>query len=257
MAVSGNTKNSFAVIGTPQAVLGFDPLTVDSTAQRPIGFKAEDAQGNVYRYSHFGAAAGPGLVVSQDVSESSVVDTDNVIVAPASAQTTSDGTLGSKYIEITLASVSEDDYAGGKITITGGSGAGYTYGIVGNTATGDPASGNIRLTLDGKIKSPVDASSDFAIAGPLYGNLEAASTTDFAIAGVTMARATAGDYGWILTKGNVGILQDGVTVVGKGIKVGAVAGSVNEATATNDNVFGYCVVAGDDAGYCVAKINCE
>jgi hypothetical protein len=258
MAVSTSTITSFAAIGVPGSCSEFDIYESTTNPKRPLGYKIEDVQGNIYRWAHFGATTTQGKVVSQDIDESSYVDTDNVIVAPASAVTVSDGTIGSRFIEITLASITADQFAGGKIVITDDTGEGYTYGIIGNTATGDPATLTFRVELASPLQVAVSSDSDFAIVGNMYGNVEPATSTDFAIVGVSMGSQAAADYGWVLTKGTVGILSDGnIGQIGKGIAIGTVAGSVIVATATNDNVFGYCIAAPDNTGYGMFKINCE
>ena len=258
MAVSTSTINSFAAVGTPMAVSEFNPFESTVHPKRTVGFKVEDLQGNVYRWGHFGAAVTQGKVVSQDISESSVVDSDDVILAPASCQNTDDGKIGSRFIELTLASVTRNQYAGGKIVITDDTGKGYTYNILGNTATGDPATGTIRLELQHPLQVAVNATSDYCISGSRYGNLEGATATDFDVVGVTLASQDANDYGWVGTKGCFNILTDSLTFAGKGINVGTVVGSVSGINcATNDNVFGYCLAVGDDTGYAPCVINCE
>lgn len=257
MAVSTSTINSFAAVGVPMTVAEFNPFESTTNPKRPVGFKVEDAQGNVYRWAQFGATTTQGKVVSQDISESSLVDSDNIVIAPASAVNVGDGSLGSRFVEVTLAAVTQNQYAGGKLVITDDAGEGYTYPIIGNTATDDPATGNIRIELGLPLQVALTTASDIAISGSRYGNLEPATATDFDIVGVSMGSQAAADYGWILTKGAVGILTQGETVAGKGIMVGSVAGSVTEATATNDNVFGYALAAGDNTGYTACIINCE
>jgi hypothetical protein len=257
MAVSTSTINSFAAIGVPMTVTEFNPYESTTNPKRPVGFKVEDAQGNIYRWAQFGATTTQGKAVSQDIDESSLVDSDNIVVASASAVNTTDGLIGSKFVEITLASVTADMFAGGKLVVTDDAGEGYTYPIVGNTATDDPATGNFRLELGLPLQVALTTASDIAISGSRYGNLEPATTTDFDVVGVSMGSQAAADYGWILTKGAVGILTDNVTVAGKGIAISATAGAVTQATATNDNVFGYALAAGDTTGYTACIINCE
>jgi hypothetical protein len=263
MAVNTGTITSFAAVGVPMTTNDFNVFESTTSPKRSLGFKVETVSGDVYRWSHFGAAVTQGKIVSQDLSGTSVVDSDDVIVVPASAVTVTDGTLGSRYIEITLASKTKNQFAGGKITITDDTGEGYTYNIIGNTATGNPAANNIRVELASPLQVAVTASSDFAITGSLYNDLIVATSTDYCVAGVSMASQAADDYGWIMTRGTVGILGDGnggtadLPQIGKGIICGSVDGSVQVATATNDNVFGYCIVAPDDTGYGIFKINCE
>lgn len=260
MTATTDSITSFAICGVPMSASEFNPyLSTTDSRGRSVGFKFEDNQGNIYRWASFSAACGQGTVVSPDLSLTSLVDSDNIVVAPASAQTTSDGTIGSRFVEVTLSGIAADAYAGGLLVVTDDTGEGYTYPIESNTATGDPASGKIRLTLKYPLQVALDGTSDIAIAPSPYKGLKKADSTDEIVVGASVASQAADDYGWVLTKGQIGILQDGPNiVVGDAIKVGSVAGSVNgSGTATNDNVFGICVVAGDDTGYCIAKINCE
>lgn len=258
MTVTTDSITSFAICGVPMSASEFNPYesTTDSK-NRSVGFKFEDNQGNVYRWASFNEACNRGTVVAPDYSVTGLVDTDNIVVAPASAQTTSDGTIGSRFLEVTYGGVAANMYAGGTLVITDDTGEGYSYPIISNTATGDPATGNIRIELKYPLQAALDATSDIAISPCPYKGLIKATTTDNEVVGVSVATQAADDFGWILTKGTIGILQSATTVVNTGIEVGAVAGSVQQATATNDYVFGVCTVAGDDTGHCAAKINCE
>ncbi len=270
MAVSSNVGQGNRTIVFPIAgVEAFDPFEMHKTPKYALGTKVELADGTVYRYAHLGADTNRGLLVATDISESCQVDTDNVIVAPASCQTTTDGTAGQKFIEITLASVTANQFAGGKIIITDDTGEGYTYRIKGNTATGDPASGNFRLELYDNLQASLDATSDFAIWGPIYANLEGATAgTDMVPVGVTCSTFDVSDkaYGWILTKGIVGILQDGTIAAGDLVALsdgvtGAVHAAAGGGTAISDLIaealVGVCVIAGDSTGHGVFKINLE
>jgi hypothetical protein len=187
MARSTSSYFSNALPALP--AMGFDVNIYEehSTPRWALGTKFERHDGNIYRYVHFGATVNRGVLVARDLSETDVVDTDNAIIAPASAQTTTDGTIGSKFIELTLASVIADQYAGGIIYITDDTGEGYSYRIKGNTATDNPATGNIRVELYDKLIVAVDTSSDFAISGSKYSNLEIATAgTDMLITGVSV-----------------------------------------------------------------------
>lgn len=259
MSVAGTERNSFAAYGVPQAISGVNLYENSATQKFPLGFKLEDAQGNVYRYAKFGAATNRGVVVSHDLSEDSVDDTDNVIIAPASAVNVGDGGIGSYYVEITLASVTLNQYAGGKFITTDDTGEGYTYRIVGNTATGTPASGNFRLQLADPIQVALDTTTDFMIIGSRYGNLEGAtSNTDYDIVGVTMATMTQDYFGWVITKGPVGILSQGTTTSGNAIILSTTAGAVTDALTTGVIPrWGRCIFAGDSTGAAGCVINCE
>lgn len=107
MAVStsslhGNGK----VTGKPTLTQAFNKFAADATPLRQLGYEVCDVEGNVYAYAHFGADTPMGKVVAQDISESSLVDSDGIVVASASSVDTTDSLIGSKFSEITLASTS-------------------------------------------------------------------------------------------------------------------------------------------------------
>jgi hypothetical protein len=273
MAVDTSLGFSNAVQGIPQVGADFDIYGQHTDPRYAIGTRITRQDGNEYVYCHFGATVNRGVLVSTDVSESSRVDSDNIIVAPASAQTTSDGTIGNKFLEITLASVTVDQYAGGYFVTTDDTGEGYTYRIKGNTATGNPATGNFRMELYEPLQVAVDATTDFAIQGNLYANLEiATAATDNCIAGVTCSTiATAANCGWVQTKGVCGILtfNDDVSpgVGGTLIAIGDMAvlssdsnGAVSKmhdaaGEMADEEIIGTCLIAGDSTGHGVYKIN--
>jgi len=256
MAVATTSYFSNSIQGIPQIGGPVNLAESRTTPTFAIGYRLQRQDGAEFVYGHFGATTGAGMVVSQDLSESSLVDSDNIVIAPASAETITDGTVGSKFLQVTLAAVTADQYAGGYLTITDDTGEGYTYRIKGNTATDNPASGDIRIELCDKLIVALDATSDIAITGSLYANLEPATTTDVAAAGVSVTAQAAADYGWIQTKGVAGVLTDGVIVIGSGVIVGSVAGSV--ATAVETDILervGTALVVGDDTGYSQIKLN--
>lgn len=269
--ITDGARWSKSAVGTPQVASNFNKFDMHKIAQFPIGFKVEDAKGNVYRYAHFSADTNRGVLVSPDLSETSVVDSDNVITAPASAQTTTDGTIGNKYVEITLASIEADDFAGGSLVITDDTGEGYTYDIVGNTATGVPAASVIRLQLAQPLQVALDATSDFAISPSKYSNLEIATATDTAPIGVSCSTMDVSEapFGWIQTRGDVGILQDGVIAIGNPVQLsdgtsgavqvfgGATVSTVAAGDLVVEPILGYCLIAGDSGGAGVFRIMCE
>lgn len=228
----------------------------------PVGFRVARADGNVYRYAHFGAATTTGLICSQDLSEVANVDSDNAMVAPASANNTNDGTINSRFIEITNTGATADQFAGGYLITTDDTGEGYTYRIKGNTAAGVPATGNYRLELYEPLVVAIDATTDFAIIACLWNNLEAASTTDCALAGVSQRTTTAAlPYAFVQTWGVCGITQDAnvgatgdiatlssLTSGNVGRFAADSVGTVAGQTVASDAIIGYYLDAGDATG---------
>ena len=265
MAVSTSSFFTRAVPGELQSFPGnlFRADTVSTVQRLAVGSRVSLSDGRVFRYGHFGAATNRGLIVSQDLSESSVVDTDNVMIAPASAtavagETIQPGAINSRFVQITLASITADQFAGGYLHITDDTGEGFTYGIKGNTATNDPVSGDFRLDLHDRLQVAIDGTSDFAITGSLYANLEAATqAVDEVVAGVTMATMAAGEYGWIQTQGVATVLTQGTVVIADRAAVGSVAGTVAPVAATVSTTIsiGQIIHAGDDTGHSAVRLN--
>jgi len=257
MAISTSSYFNNAIVGVPQVGADVNIFDSGTTPKFAVGTKFERQDGSVLRYAHFGAATVRGAAVATDISESCQADTDNVILAPASCVNTSDGTIGAYYVEITLASVTADMFAGGYFVTTDDTGEGYTYRVKGNTATDNPATGTFRLELYEPLQVAVDATTDFAINGSRWANLEGATTTDFDVSGVSVRSQDAGDFGWVLSKGVVGYLDSGGCTAGQAIAPSATAGALADAAAATENIVGICLIAGDNTGHSVGYINVD
>ncbi len=262
----GARTGNAAAIGLPQVAGSFNKFEMHATPRFQVGYRVEDANGNAYRYSHFSTNTNRGVLVSPDISETGLDDTDNMVTLASAVQTPGDNAIGSKYIEMNvsaLASVLLNDYAGGRLLITDDTGEGYTYDVLGNTAKGTPAADLVRVELKQKLQVALDNTSDVAISPNKYANLEISTSTDVYCVGVscsTMVVATA-PYGWIQTKGDVGILQDGAIAIGQPVQLsdgtsgavqifgGAVASAVTAADLTTEPIIGYCTMAGDSTGH--------
>jgi hypothetical protein len=253
----------------PPTLTDFNKFDKHATQKFPLGHKVECADGSIYRYSHFGADTDRGVLVSTDMSETCVADTDNAIIASASSVNTSDSLIGSRFIQMTLASTTANQFVGGKLITTDDAGEGYTYDIKGNTATGDPSSGTIRIELHQPLQVAVTTATDVAIIGSLYHDLEVATTTDDAVVGVSCSSMDVSEqpFGWIQTKGVVGVLQDvNVPVVGavatlSNLTSGAVTimgGNSTYATYYGLNpIVGIFLDVGDSTGHAAIKLNLE
>jgi len=232
----------------------------------PLGFKVSRADGSIHRYSMFGATCNRGVLVSPDISELNIPDTDNCIVAPASANDTTDGTIYSRFIQITKSGVVENQFAGGYLVVTDGTGIGYTYRIKGNTATGTNVGSDtdaFRMELYEPLQAAVTTDTDFAVIGCQYYDLEIATTTDATISGVSKVTvAVATPYTFIQTRGVCGILLDASTTAAvdgammalSALTSGAVrpfvGGSIGTVVAAEARymIVGYSLDAGDAAG---------
>lgn len=245
MAVTAKNYFSNAIVGVPQVGADVDVYKEDTSPKFALGTKFERQDGAVFRYVHFGATVGSaGSVCVNDISESGHAEYTSVVI-PSSSSYQVDGEvvgvypnmLGSKYIVLTAASIKTDEFAGGYITITSGPAAqvvGHTYRIKGNTITGRPASGEIRIHLYESLKAGLNSSVALTIAGNRWSNLEAAaaSHSDLA-AGINMIRiTTANDYGWVQTQGIVGVFMGDATVhAGRMVSISTEHAAVEEMVA--------------------------
>ena len=214
-----------------------------STQQGDVGAMRELADGRRFRYAYFASATAAGLLVSQDVSATAVVETDNIATAADAGATkvtlTHAGTLGS---------ATADQYAGGYLHTTDDSGEGYTYRIRGNTAASSNA---VDFTLYDGLVIAVTTATDVAITGSLYGNVHGATAgTDYIISGVTTRVMQAEYYGWVQTTGVCTILADGSIAIGDNLTLSdGVAGAVQLKDAETEPLVGQALFAPDNTGH--------
>lgn len=231
MAVNSESWFSNAIVGVPQVGADVNIYEEHTTPRFAVGTKFERQDGAVFRYAHFGATVdSAGYLLSTDLSEScvtmlplSVVASSSTYQMPEEPSGLYPAMKGSKYLMVTKASVTADDYAGGYLVMSSGNlSTTHTYRIKGNTATGTPASGSFRIELYDKLQAGVGSSTAVTIIGSKYANLEAANVatgTDGVCAGVSLVKiTTADDYGWIQTKGICGVLAGESTILaGRGV----------------------------------------
>ena len=215
IATSSNFYSN-AIVGQPMAGSDIDVHERSSTAKFSVGFGFIRSDGNMFRYVQYGDVVQPGCLVGNVQTNTNLASTTTLVVAPATAVAVNGdpvsirpGAVGSRYVEIILATVAANQFAGGYLVITKDTGVGYTYRIRGNTATDNPASGNFRAELYEKIKVALDNTSDIAIAASKYVNLTPFAPvegTTSNVVGVAMCLTSNNDYGWVCTKGRVGAL---------------------------------------------------
>lgn len=272
MAYSTDSYFNSAIVGQMQVGSDIDVYDINDVPKFAVGTGFTRSDGAKFRYVHAGAATNRGVIVAHDFSESSVDDTDNSLIAPSATYQVDGepngvypGAVGSRYVVMTLAGASADQYAGGTLHITDDVGEGFTYRIKGNTATDDPATGKVRFELYDKIQVALTATTDCSIVGSMYANLETAGTgTDGLAVGVTCASLTATDpWGWIQTYGKATVLCDTAGTAGMAAQVSQnVAGSYAPASldgtaAHNYPIVGYIVTPGDTTGHGVIFLQLE
>ena len=271
MAVSTTSYFSNSIVGQPQVGADIDIFDTASSPKYAVGFGFQRADGAKFRYVHFGAISNRGTLVATDRSESSLSKIENVGALVANItkranETINPNAIGARYMQLVISATAQQ-FEGGYLTFTTGTGVGFTYRIKGHTVTTDanPVTGNIYLDLHDSIVVALDSNSDIAIAGNPYANLESATTTDELPVGVTITNNTATNYGWVQTHGIVGVLQD-ATIGTQGDPVSissATAGAIQAAEAeSNTNllvypVVGYMVEPGSSADYSLVYLTLE
>ena len=216
-----------------------------STQQGNVGALRELADGRRFRYAYFASATNRGLLVSQDVSATAVVEIDDKCTAAAIGATTVTITDAS-----TLGSATADQYAGGYLHITDDAGEGYQYRIRGNTAASSNA---VDFSLYDGLVVALTTASDVAITGNLYNSVHGATAgTDYIISGVTARTMQASYYGWVQTTGVATILADAGTAIAIGDNLtlsDGVADAVQLKDAETEPLVGQALFAPDDGGH--------
>lgn len=271
MAVSQNSYFSNSIVGQPQIGADIDIFDSTSNPKYTVGLGFTRGDGNKYRYCHFGLLTPAGNLVATDVSESGRPKTENLMGAFATLVRQGNelmlpGETGSRYMQFTITATA-DQYAGGYIAISTGSGSGYTYHIRGNDATAAQITGQTIINLYESIASPISPTSDILLAGNPYANLEPVTAVDPVAVGVAVTGNTISNYGWICTHGIHGVLQDvSIGSIGNILQVssntaGAVMSTKTIATSAAAialyPVVGYIVEAGSSADYTMAYLTLE
>lgn len=210
--------------GIPGAGADVNLYLADTYQKYPIGQGQYGAAGEIYRYASFdgpvvqGSVVGPNLTnVAKSITTTAPVVTPVSVAAEYPILTNS---VGSHYLECTLASVTANQYQGGKVCIAANSGAGYTYDIKGNLATGVSQSGAVRFQLVQPLQAGVSPNSSIIVAPSMFNDLVVVGgiSTNVQVAGVTMTNIGTNSasvvqvWGWIQTKGAIGALEDNTTV---------------------------------------------
>lgn len=261
MALNSLSYFTNSVVGQMQVGADINIMETNASPKFAVGLGFTRSDGNKYRYAHIGTATNAGSVVAPIFASSGKATTDNIVIASSAAVVVEaqrpilPGQPGSNFVELTLASITAGQFKGSYFITEDGSGRGFTYRVRGNTATGDPASGNIRLQLWEPLKAQLSPNTDITIVPSMYNDLKTATVaTDWAVAGVLCSTTTASlPYGWICTHGVIGTLQDGTITGGDQVALsrataGAVStfgqGDTSVAALVGEQIIGYCVQTG-------------
>lgn len=223
MALNTATYYSNSIQGIPQVGADCNIYRVDSAPKYAAGYLIERADGARFRYVHIGTAANADTLVGPTTATGGATYNAVTVVAPASAQVVPQeypilaGQVGSHYVEVTVAAIVANKYMGSYLVTTEGTGLGHTYRIVGNTATGNPASGNLRIQLAEPIQAALTANTGTIIVSSQFTDLANTATSSSTVVGILKGTvATAPAWAWVQTKGISGCQEDGANTVTAG-----------------------------------------
>jgi hypothetical protein len=223
---------SNAIQGIPAVGADVNIFDVHAVPKYAVGSGWHRSDGNVYRYGYASGGVARGLFVAPTFATAGKSTISTSVITPSSAvavagESLRPGYAGSRYFEITAASVTANQFQGGYCLFEGGSGSGYTHRIRGNTATDNPASGNCRIELREPIQSSLAGSTNVIIVPNPFNDVSAADpSTNVAVCGVSCATTTtAKPYGWFCVRGTVGAMQDGSVTSGQAIQLSRSSGT--------------------------------
>lgn len=260
MALSTSTYYSNSIVGQMMAGADIDVTSADPAPRYPIGTGFTRADGNVFRYAHVGTATNAGQLVGPTTASGGATYGAAVVVAPASAVAQASefpitpGSVGSHFVEVTIAGIAINKYQGGYLITTRGTGVGETYRIVSNTATNTPATGNLQIRTAEPIKVALTVSTGLIIVPSMFTDCTVSATTSTQSSGVLMSTTTAANlWAWVCTRGVVGCAEDATISVTAGQQLVAsrvTAGSYGTmntggltlgVAATNNPIIGYSI----------------
>ena len=218
-----------------------------ASALHNLGERAVTPDGRSFRYCQAGASALVPGKLQQASAE--VANHQNVTVATTAIAATS--------ITVTLGNTAAtaNQYAGGWILISAGTGLGYQYKISSHPA----AAGNATLVLT--LEDPIlvatlvsDSKADL-IANPFKGVILNPASASSAPVGSGIFAITALYFGWIQVGGVANILNDGGSTVGTNVSASnATAGAV-EAAVTAQAAVGIALTGITTAEYGAILLN--
>lgn len=146
--------------------------------------------------------------------------------------------------------VTANQYAGGFAVINVGTGKGQTLRIASHPAQSN-GSGSVVLTLEEAPTTALSASDSEVSLIPAHGNgiVITPTTLTNCVAGITLYALTAGDYGYVVTKGITSCLSDAAAPAASGVAVSpsnATGGAV-ESGVVAQGIIGNAVQAGVSA----------
>lgn len=220
-----------SALGSAPLIQPQDLFVSSTISQATLGQYAETPDGRGYRY----AKAGGVNLVAGNLQQASAEDTSNLqnlAVAAAAIGAT-------QVVTTSTVTLSANQAAGGLLTVTTSTGAGYTYRISGHAAA---SAAVVTFNLEDPLIVALTTSSKIdVIPSPYAGVIVNPSSASSAPVGVAVTTTGSATFGWIQTHGPVACLADGALSVGKAVYASAATAGAVCATSGSASVIGYAV----------------
>jgi len=220
-------------------ILGSDGIAIkqgiyeeSSVAKTDLGRFIEFQDGRKFRYCQADGAITKGHVAAGGA----VVANDNTVTQTGMTVAISGGHIGAKVVKVLLAAATTANlYAGGLLTVEGGTGLGQCHRIKSNKAGGASVASPCELTLYDPLVVALDETSIITLTKNKYKDvIVAPAATDVApLVCVPLISITDNYYFWGQVKGYAPIVVDdsATLTIGETVSIGATdAGSVTGAT---------------------------
>ena len=199
------------------------------TPELPVGSIGYDKYGARYRFVKNGGT----LLVVGNLLQTPAYDTNQVDLTVAAAA------IGASQISITVgATVTANQYAGGKIVVSTTPGLGQTFTIKSHPAVTSAAVGIFQI--EELVTVALTTSSKVDICPPSYsGVIQSPTTLTGKSVGTAIFAIPANDYGWIGVEGEFAMLCDATvpTSIGNGVSPSTTtAGAVTKAVTLIDSI---------------------
>ena len=240
-------------LSSPPQIIGADLWSDSSTQLMPLGAYAETPDGRGFRYCKVGATD----TVAGKVYQSKALDATNDQPSGGLGVNAAVAIGGTEITTSTSTTWTVNEHAGGYVSINVTPGEGYLYRIKSNTAT-SAATGGV-IVLEDPVKVALTTSSKFIIVQhPYNGVVIEPGTPTGKIVGVAPYVITAGNYGWLQTKGSASVLFTGTGAAGKvvGSLTGGTSGSMAPAIAAT-NIGGEHMATGITAEYAIIYLTID
>jgi hypothetical protein len=217
------------------SISGQELFTDSATQSMSLGGYVETEDGRGFRYVKVGAVS----TVPGKVYQSPAEDTTNL--NPSGGLAVAAAALGATQVTLTGSlTIAANLLSRGLMTVNITPGLGQVYKITGNTAVAGAA--NCVVTLEDPIRVALTTASKVNLkANPYNGIVVAPATMTGEIVGVAPSIISAGNFGWIQTRGLCSCLFTGTGTAGTaaGVLQAGTIGSLAPAIAGTP-IIGHC-----------------